>query len=81
MGRALLPDAVVSVHLRCGRFGEPIAIDPSIALGRPIVLMTGVSTHAIAERLHAGESVGELAEDYGLTGTETEEAALYERAP
>jgi Protein of unknown function (DUF433). len=43
-------------------------------------LRAGVSTHAIAERLDAGESVGELAEDYGLTGSEIEEAALYERA-
>jgi uncharacterized protein (DUF433 family) len=59
---------------------KPIAIDPSIAFGRPIVLRAGISTHAIAERLDAGESVGELAEDYGLTGAEIEEAALYERA-
>ena len=59
---------------------KPIAIDPAIAFGRPIVLRTGVSTHAIAERLDAGESVSELAEDYGLTGSEIEEAALYERA-
>ncbi|MEA2165160.1 MAG: hypothetical protein QOK37_3287 [Thermoanaerobaculia bacterium] len=59
---------------------KPIAIDPFIAFGRPIVLRAGVSTHAIAGRLDAGESVDELAEDYGLTGTEIEEAALYERA-
>ena len=59
---------------------KPIAIDPTIAFGRPIVLRTGISTTAIAERLDGGESVVELAEDYGLTESEIEEAVLYERA-
>jgi uncharacterized protein (DUF433 family) len=59
---------------------KPIAIDPTIAFGHPVVLRTGVSTNAIAERLDAGESVIELAEDYGLTAAEIEEAVLYERA-
>ena len=45
-----------------------------------MVLRTGVSTNAITERLDAGESVVELAEDYGLTAAEIEEAVLYERA-
>ena len=59
---------------------KPIAIDPKIAFGRPVVLRMGVSTTVITERLDAGESVVELAEDYGLTAIEIEEAALYERA-
>lgn len=59
---------------------KPIAIDPTIAFGRPIVLRAGVSTNVIAERLDAGESVADLEEDYGLTASEIEEAALYERA-
>lgn len=60
--------------------GKAIAIDPTIAFGRPIVLRAGVSTSTIAERLDAGESVSELVEDYDLTTGEIEEAALYERA-
>jgi len=59
---------------------RPIAIDPTIAFGRPVVLRTGVSTNAITERLDAGESVVDLVEDYGLTADEIEEAVLYERA-
>ena len=59
---------------------NPIAIDPTIAFGRPILLRTGISTIAIAERLDGGESVVDLAEDYGLTESEIEEAVLYERA-
>jgi len=59
---------------------KPIAIDPTIAFGRPVVLRTGVSTNVITERLDAGESVVELADDYGLTAAEIEDAVLYERA-
>ena len=59
---------------------RPIAIDPSIAFGRPVVLRAGVSTEAIAGRIDAGESVAVLAEDYDLKPEEIEEAVLYERA-
>jgi uncharacterized protein (DUF433 family) len=59
---------------------RPIAIDPTIAFGRPFVKRRGISTAAIADRIDAGESVPELAVDYGLTPTEIEEAVLYERA-
>ena len=59
---------------------RPIAIDPQIAFGRPVVLRAGVSTGIIAERIDAGESVAELAGDYDLSPSEIEEAILYERA-
>lgn len=59
---------------------RPIAIDPTIAFGRPVVIRAGISTSTIAERLDAGESVNDLVDDYGLTEAEIEEAVLYERA-
>ncbi len=59
---------------------RPIAIDPNVAFGRPVVVRMGISTHAIAERIDAGESVADLALDYDLTPPEVEEAVLYERA-
>lgn len=59
---------------------RPIAIDPKIAFGRPVVLRAGVSTGIIAERIDAGETVAELSEDYDLSPSEIEEAILYERA-
>jgi uncharacterized protein (DUF433 family) len=46
---------------------RPIAIDPNIAFGRPVVLRAGVSTGIIAERIDAGETVGDLTADYGLS--------------
>jgi uncharacterized protein (DUF433 family) len=59
---------------------RPIAIDPRIAFGRPVVVRTGVSTRAIAERIDAGETVAALADDYELAPSEIEDAVLYERA-
>jgi uncharacterized protein (DUF433 family) len=57
-----------------------IVIDPKIAFGRPVVVRMGISTGTIAERIDAGETVQELASDYGLSPTEIEQAVLYERA-
>ena len=59
---------------------KPIAIDPAIAFGRPIVVRAGVTTQAIADRIDAGEAVDEIANDYGLAATDIEQAVLYERA-
>lgn len=59
---------------------RPIVIDAKISFGRPIVLKAGVSTITIAERIDAGETVDDLAADYGLSPDEIEEAVLYERA-
>lgn len=59
---------------------RPIAIDPQIAFGRPVIQKAGVSTTVIAERIDAGESVADLASDYGLSAADIEQAVLYERA-
>jgi uncharacterized protein (DUF433 family) len=64
-----------------GTYAEkPIAIDPKIAFGRPVVIRGGVSTAAIAERIDVGETVEELAADYALSASEIEQAVLFERA-
>jgi len=59
---------------------RPIVIDPRIAFGRPVMLRKGISTSTIAERVDAGESVDDLAADYGLGPSEIEQAVVYERA-
>ena len=51
-----------------------IVIDPSISFGRPVLVGTGIATTIIAQRYKAGESVEELAEDYGRSRSEIEEA-------
>jgi uncharacterized protein (DUF433 family) len=58
----------------------PIAIDPAISFGRPVVLSRGISTAAIVSRLDAGESPEAVARDYDLNTSDIEQAALYERA-
>jgi uncharacterized protein (DUF433 family) len=60
--------------------GKPIAIDPKIAFGRPVLIRAGVSTATIAERIDAKETIEDLAADYGLTASEIEQAVLFERA-
>lgn len=59
---------------------RPIAIDPKIAFGRPVVLKRGITTEVIAARIDVGESVEELAVDYDLEPAEIEQAVVYERA-
>ena len=59
---------------------RPIAIAANVAFGRPVLVHGGITTAAIAERLDAGESLDDLAEDYDLSVAEIEDAVLYERA-
>lgn len=60
--------------------GEPktVVIDPSVSFGRPVLYGTGITTAIIAERYKAGESMHELAEDYGRSSSEIEEAVRCE---
>jgi len=57
-----------------------IALSPFISFGKPILRRTGVSTRAVVQRLHAGESVETVMADYDLSEAELEEAILYEAA-
>ena len=56
-----------------------VVINPYVSFGRPILSSVGVPTEIINERFNAGETIEELAEDYGLTVTEIEEGLRYER--
>lgn len=57
-----------------------IVIDPAISFGRPTIIGTGVATAIVAERYKAGESVDELADDYGCERRDIEEAVRCELA-
>jgi uncharacterized protein (DUF433 family) len=61
------------------RKGEPeqpkaVVIDPQVSFGRPVLAGTGIATAIIAERYKAGESIEDLAEDYGRPPIEIQEA-------
>lgn len=62
--------------IRKDDFEEPkaIVIDPFVSFGRPVLSGTGIATSVIAERYKAGESIDELAEDYGRERSEVGEA-------
>ena len=47
---------------------------PHISFGRPALTSSGIATGVIAERYKAGESIDELADDYGRQPLEIEEA-------
>jgi uncharacterized protein (DUF433 family) len=59
---------------------KPVVIDPFVSFGRPVLSGTGLPTAVLAERWDAGDSIDELAEDYGRTKAQIEEAIRYERA-
>jgi uncharacterized protein (DUF433 family) len=58
------------------QWDEPraVVIDPYVSFGRPVLAGTGIPTSIVAERYKAGESVEQLAEDYGRELLEIEEA-------
>ena len=51
-----------------------IVMDPYVSFGRPALAGTGIVTAIIAERYQAGESVDDLAADYGCPRQDIEEA-------
>ena len=57
-----------------------ILVSPFVSFGRPVVRRLGITTHAIAERINAGDSEGEVMEDFGLLAAELKEALAYESA-
>jgi uncharacterized protein (DUF433 family) len=56
-----------------------IVIDPTVGFGKPVIAGTGISTATIAARFNARESVDDLAEEYGRTKREIEEAIRWEQ--
>jgi uncharacterized protein (DUF433 family) len=64
------------------RSSEPkiIEINPMIGFGKPVIAGTGISTAIIASRFNARESMAALAEEYGCTPEQIEEAIRWEGA-
>lgn len=51
-----------------------VVIDPSVSFGRAVLAGTGIATAILAERFKAGESVEQLAKDYGRDPFDIQEA-------
>ena len=59
---------------------KTVVIDPRVSFGRPTVAGHGVTTSVLVRRVDAGESIEDLADDYGMPQQDIEEAILFERA-
>ncbi len=57
-----------------------VLVSPFVSFGQPVIARVGVTTHAVAERVNAGEDRALLIEDYGLEESEFDEAILFEAA-
>jgi uncharacterized protein (DUF433 family) len=64
------------------RSSEPkiIEINPMVGFGKPVIAGTAISTAIIASRFNARESMTALAEEYGCTSEQIEEAIRWEGA-
>ena len=46
---------------------KPIVVDPARAFGRPIIVGTSIATESLAALIRGGETVEDVASDFGLT--------------
>lgn len=56
------------------RAPQVVALDPAVAFGRPVIVGSRIPTAEVASRYKAGDSIGQLAQDYGRRQEEIEEA-------
>lgn len=56
-----------------------VVIDPRLAFGRPVISKAAVPTGIIGDRFLAGDSLAEMAEDYGVAEADIEEALRFEQ--
>ena len=55
-----------------------VLITPELAFGKPVLAGTGITTEVIAGRFMARDSMQELAEEYGVSPKQIEEAIRWE---
>ena len=66
--------------IRLNRTDQPksVVINPYVSFGKPVIIDTGLPTRVVAERYKAGDSIPEIARDYGRKEEEINEAIRYE---
>lgn len=55
-----------------------VVVDPARSFGRPVVAGAYVRTEVIEQRFRAGDSIAEMADDYGVPSATIEEALRFE---
>ena len=56
-----------------------VTVDPRVAFGRPVITGTRIPTAEVRSRIDAGESLEEVAKDFGQEKSKIEDAIIYER--
>ena len=69
-------DQNVAIRWRVDGDGSPVIIDPRVSFGAPTV--SGTPTWVVSGRYNAGESVKDIAEDFGLKISEVKKALAFE---
>jgi uncharacterized protein (DUF433 family) len=67
------------IQLRPYRFRH-VAINHRVSGGRPVIAGTGILVEMVASRARSGESVEQLAHDYGITTADVRDALRYSAA-
>lgn len=55
-----------------------VAVDPTVAFGKPVIAGTGIPTAAVYQLFNAGDDIREIAEEYDRDPSEIEAAIRYE---
>jgi len=55
-----------------------VAVDPTVAFGKPVISGTGIPTAAVYQLFNAGDGIREIAEEYDRDPSEIEAAIRYE---
>lgn len=55
-----------------------VVIDPYVSFGKPVISGTGLPTRIVAERFKAGDSIPQIAANYGRKKEEIDDAIRYE---
>jgi len=55
-----------------------VVINPYVSFGKPVITGTGLPTRVVAERYKAGDSIPQIARDYGRKEEEINDAIRYE---
>jgi uncharacterized protein (DUF433 family) len=55
-----------------------VVINPYVSFGKPVITGTGLPTRVVAERFKAGDSIPQIAANYGRKEEEIDDAIRYE---
>lgn len=66
-------------YINEGSEDKKIVIDPRVSFGYPTLKGTGIKTRVVVSRIDAGESIDEVAHDYGIKPEQVKSAILYEQ--